>query len=271
MKPTRFAQFRIKLTSTRGGGTPIVEGIRVHFANRNLAPIWEAIDVMPPGVVVQRQAPPEDVGIERIPLETQKLIPAIGWGGSEKRSYRRGSQAFVFRVSDPNNDQLSFHIRLMPDKGSPIELEKAWMERFFTFDTLPVPDGRYFLEVTATDEPSQPFNAALSSSWRTNVFAIDHTPPTIHEISAHPEGDGIRVRFRAKDEASTISEAAISLNGEAWLNVLPEDGIFDQLEESFDVLVPRALVRGDRVMVKVADACGNEQSAFVLVGETKKK
>jgi hypothetical protein len=271
MKPTRFAQFRVKLTSTRGGGTPVVDGIRVHYANRNLAPVWEAIDVMPPGVVIQRQAPPEDVGIERVPLETQKLIPALGWGGTEKRSYRRASQAFVFRVSDPNNDQLAFRIRLVPDRGSPIELEKAWRERFFTFDTLPVPDGRYCLEVTATDAPSQPFNAALSSVWRTHVFNIDHTPPAIPEISVVAEGDGVRVRFRAKDDASTIKEAAVSLNGEAWLNVLPEDGIFDQLDETFDVLIPKALARGDQVMVKVADACGNEQSASILVGEAKRR
>jgi len=271
MKPTRFAQFRIKLASTRGGGTPVVEGIRVHYANRNLAPVWEAIDIMPPGVVIQRQAPPEDAGIERIPLETQKLIPALGWGGTEKRSFRRGSQAFVFRASDPNSDQLSFRIRLVPDRGSAIELEKAWKERFFTFDTMPVPDGRYCLEVTATDAPSQPFNAALASTWRTGTFAIDHTPPAVPEISAMPEGDGVRVRFRAKDESSTIKEAAVSLNGENWLNVLPEDGIFDQPEEIFDVLIPKPLVRGDRVMVKVADSCGNEQSASVLVGEGKKR
>jgi len=271
MKPTRFAQFRIKLTSTRGGGTPVVDGIRVHYANRNLAPVWEAIDVMPTGVVIQRQAPPEDVGIERIPLETQKLIPALGWGGSEKRSFRRGSQAFVFHVSDPNNDQLTFRIRLLPDKGSAIELEKAWKDHFFTFDTMPVADGRYCLEVTATDAESQPFNAALSATWRTNTFAIDHTPPAVPEISAAAEGDGVRVRFRAKDEASTIKDAAISLNGENWLNVLPEDSVFDQLEETFDVLVPKPLVRGDRVMVKVGDACGNEQSASVMLGETKRR
>jgi len=271
MKPTRFAQFRIKLTSNRGGGTPIVEGISAHYANRNLAPVWENIDVMPSGVVISRQSPPEDVGIERIPLETQKLIPALGWGGAEKRSYRRASQAFIFRVSDPNNDQLSFRISLIPESGSAIELENKWRERFFTFDTMPVPDGRYRLEVIATDAPSQPFNAALTSAWRTNSFVIDHTPPNIPETSAIMEGDGLRVRFTAKDESSVIKEAAISVDGETWLNVLPEDDIFDQREEHFNVLIPRELTRGDRIMVKAADACGNEQSSAVLAGETKRR
>ncbi|MDR1842078.1 MAG: hypothetical protein LBQ86_09200 [Holophagales bacterium] len=271
MKPTRFAQFRIKLTSNRGGGTPIVEGIRAHYANRNLAPVWESIDVMPSGIVIQRQSPPEDVGIERIPLETQKLIPALGWGGAEKRSYRRGSQAFVFRVSDPNNDQLSFRIRLIPERGSAIELEKEWRESFFTFDTLPVPDGRYRLEVIATDAPSQPFNAALTGTWRTNSFVIDHTPPTIPETSAVMEGDSLRVRFTAKDESSVIKDAAISVDGETWLNILPEDNVFDQLEEHFNLQIPMERLRGDRIMVKVSDACGNGQSSAVLVGESRRR
>jgi hypothetical protein len=271
MKPTRFAQFRIKLTSNRGGGTPTVEGIKVHYANRNLAPVWKNIDVMPPGVVLQRQGPPDDIGIERIPLEIQKLVPALGWGGAEKRSYRRGAQAFVFRTDDPNGDQLNYQIRLVPERGSAIELEKAWAENFFTFDTLPVPDGRYRLEVTATDAPSQPFNAALTSTWRTNPFVIDHTPPTIPELTAVAEGDSVRVRFLAKDDGSTIKEAAVSADGENWLLVLPEDGIFDQKEESFNVLVPKDRVRGDRIVVKVTDASGNEQSASVIIGEARRR
>ncbi|MCL1892655.1 MAG: hypothetical protein FWG02_00270 [Holophagaceae bacterium] len=271
MKPTRFAQFRIKLTSTRGGGTPIVEGIRVHYSNRNLPPVWEGIDVMPSGLVISRQGSQMELGIERIPLKIQTLVPTLGWVGSEDRSYRKGAQAFVFRVNDPNDDQLSFSIRLVPEKGTPIEIEKAWHERFFTFDTLPVPDGRYRLEVTATDSPSQPFNAALSSSWRSIPFIIDHTPPNIPEITATKEGDGVRVRFVARDESSIIKDAKISADGENWLLILPEDGIYDQKEEHFNVLVPMENVRGDRITVKVTDFCGNEQSTSVLIGEARRR
>jgi hypothetical protein len=229
---------------------------------------------MPSGIVIQRSAPKEDfdtTGYDRIPLEAQKIIPSLGWGSAEKRGFRRGSQAFVFRINDPNGDQLSFRIRLVPESGSAIELERAWQELFFTFDTLLVPDGRYRLEVTATDAPSQPFNAALSSTWRTNPFVVDHTPPTIPELLATMEGENIRVRFIAKDEASTIQDAAISADGENWLFVLPEDAVFDQREESFNVLIPKERVRGSRVMVRVSDACGNEQSATALIGEIRKR
>ena len=156
LPPSRFAQFRLRLSSTRGGATPVVETVTVHWAHRNLAPVWEGVDIMPPGLVITRTAPPDDIGIERVPLETQKLIPALGYMGAEKRSFRRGGQGFIFRVNDPNGDTLQFAIRLLPDRGAPIGLEKAWKEKFFSFDTLPVPDGRYRLEVTASDAPSAP-------------------------------------------------------------------------------------------------------------------
>ncbi|MDP1831915.1 MAG: hypothetical protein Q8K67_07635 [Geothrix sp.] len=270
LPPARCAQFRLRLSSTRGGATPIVETVSLHWAHRNLAPVWEGVDVMPPGLVITRTAPPDDIGIERVPLETQKLIPALGYMGAEKRSFRRGGQSFVFRANDPNGDALQFAIRLVPDRGTPLLLEKAWKEKFFSFDTMPVPDGRYRLEVAVSDAPTAPFNAALASTWRTAPFMIDHTPSAISELSAVSEGEGIRVRFLARDETSMLKDAAISADGDRWLQIVPEDRVFDQKEERFDVLVPREAVRGDRVLVKVVDQHNNEQTAAVTLGVAKR-
>jgi hypothetical protein len=270
LPPARFAQFRLKLASTRGGATPSVESVTVHWANRNLPPVWDGVDTLPPGLVVTRNAPPDDIGIERVPLETQKLIPALAYAGAEKHSFRRGAQAFGFRVADPNGDQLQFRIRLLPETGAPIELETAWKERFFTFDTLVVPDGKYRLEVTASDAASQPFNAALTSVWRTPAFIVDHTPPVISALTAVPEGDGVRVKFQARDETSVLKSAALSADGSAWLELVPEDGLFDTRDKTFTTLVPRDRVKGNRVLVRVVDAKNNEQTASVAIGAAKK-
>ena len=271
LPPARFAQFRLRLSSTRGGATPVVETVTVYWAHRNLAPVWDGVDTMPPGLVITRTAPPDDIGIERVPLETQKLIPALGYMGAEKRSFRRGGQSFVFRVNDPNGDTLQFAIRLLPEQGTPLLLEQAWKEKFFSFDTLPVPDGRYRLEVSASDAPSVPFNVALASTWQTAPFTIDHTPPTILDLGAVAEGDGIRVKFLARDETSVLKDAAISADGERWLQIVPEDRVFDQKEERFEVLIPRSAVRGSRILVKVSDQHNNEQSAAITIGEVPRK
>lgn len=270
LSPSRFAQFKLKLTSSRGGSSPVVEDVRVYWANRNLPPQWEDIEVMPPGLVITRNAPPDDIGIEKIPLETQKLIPALGFLGSEKHSFRRGAQAFAFKVNDPNGDQLEFRISLVPDKGNPILLEKAWRERFFTLDAMPVPDGRYRLEVVASDAPSRPFNQTLTGTWRTAAFTIDHTPPALSELTAAPEGDSIRVKFTARDDMSVLKEAALSADGDSWLQIVPDDQVFDSTEEHFDILVPKDRIKGDRITVRVMDASNNEQAAAITVGETKK-
>jgi hypothetical protein len=174
-------------------------------------------------------------------------------------------------VNDPNGDALQFSLRLLPEQGAPFLLERAWKERFFSFDTLPVPDGRYRLEVIASDAPTAPFNAALTSPWRTAPFTIDHTPPVIVELGAVPEGEGLRVRFLARDETSMLKEAAISADGERWLQILPEDRVFDQKEERFDVVVPKEALRGNRILVRVVDQYNNEQTAAVSPSETGKK
>jgi len=270
LPPARFAQFRLKLASARGGATPTVESVVMHWANRNLAPVWEGIDTLPPGVVVTRNAPPDDIGIERVPLEAQKLIPALAYAGSEKHSFRRAAQAFGFRVADPNGDLLQFCIRLLPETGAPMELETAWKEKFFTFDTLVVPDGKYRLEVTASDAASQPFNAALTAVWRTPAFTVDHTPPVISGLTAGAEGDAVRVKFQARDETSLLKSAAVSADGNAWLELVPEDGLFDAREKLFSTLVPRDRVKGNRVLVRVMDAKNNEQTASVAIGAGKK-
>jgi hypothetical protein len=270
LPPAQYAQFRLKLASSRGGATPTVETVTTHWASRSLAPVWEGVDIMPPGLVLSRTAPPDDIGVERVPLETQKLIPALAFGGSEKRSFRRGSQAFTFRAADPGGNPLQFRIRLLPSAGAPMELESAWGEKYFTFDTLLVPDGRYRLEVTASDAGAQPSVGAPAAVWRTAPFVVNHTPPVISALAAVPEEGGVRVKFTAKDDASLLRQAAVSADGEGWQQVVPDDRLFDAREKTFDVLVPANLVKGSRVMVQVTDENNNEQTASVAIGAVKK-
>ena len=85
------------------------------------------------------------------------------------------------------------------------------------------------------------------------------------------DGDSLRVRFSARDEISVIKEAAVSADGDGWLQIAPKDRVFDMKEESFDVLIPRDRVKGDRVTVRIVDACNNEQTASVVIGEQKKR
>ena len=81
----------------------------------------------------------------------------------------------------------------------------------------------------------------------------------------------MRVKFVAKDEMTALREALVSADGDGWLQVAPEDRIFDAKEERFDVLMPKDRVKGDRITVRVVDEYNNEQTAAVVVGALKKR
>jgi hypothetical protein len=85
-----------------------------------------------------------------------------------------------------------------------------------------------------------------------------------------PEAGGIRVKFLARDETSVIKEAALSADGDAWLELVPEDGLFDAKDKSFNVLIPGDRIKGNRVLVRATDAKNNEQNASVTIGVGKK-
>jgi hypothetical protein len=79
----------------------------------------------------------------------------------------------------------------------------------------------------------------------------------------------VRVRFQARDETSVLKEAALSADGDAWLEVAPEDGLFDARDKTFSVLVPRDRIKGNRVLARVTDVMNNEQTAIAVIGARK--
>ena len=79
----------------------------------------------------------------------------------------------------------------------------------------------------------------------------------------------MRVRFQAHDDLSVLKAAALSADGDEWLEVAPDYGIFDAREKSFNILVPKDRVKGNRVLVRVTDAQNNEQTAMTSIGAKK--
>jgi len=71
------------------------------------------------------------------------------------------------------------------------------------------------------------------------------------------EGDRLRVRAKARDEASPLRTAQVSLNSKEWKIVDPVDQIFDGLEEDFDFTIPSG--EGEELIVgfRVIDQAGN--------------
>ncbi len=265
----RFAQVRAVLVGS-GAGSPTLDSVALSYLQRNLRPSLTSILVHPPGVVFQQplgvNAQEQILGLgpgqEPKPTEIeaatrQQMPPAITFS---RRLYRRGMQTFSWNAADPNGDQLRYDVQYRPAGDARFRLLREGLDdSVLAWDTSTVPNGRYVIRVTATDEPDNPPALALSGSRESEAFEVDNTPPV---VEARRSGD--RVEVRVHDDTSLIRYAEYSVNGSPWRAVHPKDGICDSLEEEFEIAPERPSGPGPHLfVVRASDRLGNLATAQV--------
>ena len=121
------------------------------------------------------------------------------------------------------------------------------------WNTEAIPDGRYIVRVTASDERSQPAERALSSSLDSEPLLVDNRKPDVLAVTVrYPTISG-----RIEDLASPITEIAMAIDGGEWRLLSPTDGIADEKVESFALTLPR-LSRGPHaVAIRASDSNDN--------------
>jgi hypothetical protein len=147
------------------------------------------------------------------------------------------------------------------------EGETAWksLQRDLTdpivvWDTTSVPNGRYLLQIVASDAPSNSPATALTGSLESTTFEIDNTPPTVTITNVRREGTRTVIAFDVRDEDSAVQKAEFSLDGDRWQAVYPRDGIADSKIEQFELVFEGdAAARG--VIIRATDALNNATSA----------
>jgi hypothetical protein len=154
---------------------------------------------------------------------------------------------------DDNGDDLVFSVwyrgvgernwRLLKDKIG---------DRYLSFDSALLPDGRYEVRVVASDSPDHTEAEALTGERVSGEFVVDTTPPVpgvltatlVSGPGAASAGAKIHATFSARDATSPISHAEYSVDAGPWQYLEPVGRVSDSLEERYDVTVavPAALV-----------------------------
>jgi hypothetical protein len=133
-----------------------------------------------------------------------------------------------------------------------------------SFDSTSFPDGEYLIRVTATDAPSNPPGQALTGALVSDPFLIDNSPPQILNLTAARAGNGIEVRWKARDARSLIEKAEYSLNGGEWLLAQPITRLLDSPEGEFRLHLETGA--GEQVIaVRVTDEFGNQTTEKAVV------
>ncbi len=111
------------------------------------------------------------------------------------------------------------------------------------------------MRVEASDELSNPPANVTRHQLDSGTILVDNTPPQL-EVAVN----GRRIRGRAVDGVGPIARFDFSVDPEPtlWIPFFPQDGVFDQAAESFDVDLSTVLAPGSHlVAVRAFDAAGN--------------
>ena len=241
----RYLQWRAVL-SEGSAEAPVLTSVTAAYLPRNTRPRVTDITIHPPGTVFQRPFPTGDPGIAGFDGDTPNrraaalsqggrgtstLAPALG-----RQDFQKGLLTFVWSAEDGDQDELSYDVLYRHEGDTTWKpLQRELPVSLLVWDTTSVPNGRYTIQVVASDAPSNAPDSALSATMESSSFEVDNTPPAVVVTALRREGDRTVIAFDVRDEDSAIQKAEYSLDGDRWHAIYPTDGIADSRTEAFEL------------------------------------
>jgi hypothetical protein len=220
----RFCQYKLMLQSEDGQKSPLIREIAVASTVPNLAPKVESVDA--------------------------DLIHAPGKTGLFKISYK---------AKDDNDDSLIYTIDFRKiGRTNWVELADDLETDNFEWDGKTVEDGRYEVRITASDERSNTSTTKLTGSRISDSVVVDNTGPAISKYTLEKTGKSVTLKLHVSDQLSAIGKLDYTIDSNAeWKGALPEDFVYDTMQESFTVVIEDLESAEHIITVRVADDVGN--------------
>jgi WD40 repeat protein len=239
--PARFIQWKAVLEPGARVGS-----VGINYLPVNIAPVVDEIAVEPGARATQSgQQPgqPQQVSINLPSAQTG--VNYVQDPATAPLAAVRDRSAVTVRWSahDDNGDEMIFDLYLRGDGEKNWRLLKTRItERFYSFDSIRIPDGGYRLRVVASDAPAHTLGDALSGERASDHFIIDTTPPVLTGLAGNLQGGMLHATFVATDATSPIAHAEYSLDAGRWQFLEPVGKLSDSLTEHYDFTVPLASI-----------------------------
>jgi hypothetical protein len=242
----RYLQVRVRLLDGEGSK---VRRIEVPFVTDNLRPVLTKVEAKSQAVASGTTGVSESgEPISKKPSSKIKL----SW-----------------EVDNPDKDSLRYHVeyRLVSDNTwrnahEPSELltGSSW-----DWETEDLPEGRYRVQVTVTDELSNPPARVKSHQMQSEVILVDNTAPRFDKVTLN----GTTITGSVHDGIGPIRRLEVKVAGRPnWIPFDPRDGIFDQATEQFSLdLRVLSVSGGALVTLRAFDTAGNMDLRHVKVPE----
>lgn len=259
----RFLQWRATLKRGAGDGPRLFE-VNVAYRQRNQVPVVRSITLSGLGTTLVRggdDGGPQPV-VQNLPGNL-RVEYSIGSSRDRNATDEEAAWARRFRTirwdaSDPNDDDLVYRLEVRARGESAWQLIKEDLrDPVYAWDSGQVPDGRYFLRVTASDRLENAADEARTAARESAVLTVDNTPPTVEGLTARLADGRISGTARVVDALGPLRTLEVAVDGGEWTPVNPVDHVLDQATEAVAFDVP---VRGDGdhlVALRAVDAAGN--------------
>lgn len=173
---------------------------------------------------------------------------------------QHGTQVVFWTINDPDDDNIvsTFSLRREGERDW-TDLAVDTTDSYCQFEISHLPEGLYHTRLVAHEAAPRPEAERLATTFETDDFIIDRTPPEILEAKAERAGHRLRVTVRGRDALSLLAGAEVNLNNGAKTSLeQPADGILDGREETFVAELPMGTTAGaTSVEVILYDAEGN--------------
>lgn len=262
--PGRYLQWKAKLTA-KGSARLAIRRVEVAHLETNRPPSIASLSLSPDEPSFQGGDKHGGSVSQTLSngIEVDYSIPvsaAPAAGANEVPPAIRQLRSIVWDADDPDNDEMAFKLEIRPaDEPDYRVLAKDLSDPAYSLETGLLPDGVYEVRLTASDAPGNAPGEERSTMRVSPPFRVDNVAPTVTDLKAQRvDGPALLVSGAAHDLASPIRRLQVSVDGGAWKNIAPSDGMLDTPNESFQNRVPlKEDQTGNWVVVRAQDAAGN--------------
>jgi hypothetical protein len=285
--PARFVQWKaVFLDSKKSSSAEAsarVSWVDIAYQPDNVAPVLDEIVMQDPGIRVQgfaavpggpaapapvqlrmpqrpgQQSLPNFVAVADAATHANRMdVPPQGF--SEK-----GYASVLWSAHDDNDDDLIFAVYYRGEAENTWHLLKDKLtQRFYSWDSTTMPDGAYYLKITASDVPSNPPAQAFTDERVSDRFEIANTPPRIENLRADSNGDPVRITFDGISPSVSLAHAQYSVDAGEWLTLFPVGILSDAPKESYQIQLA-SLAPGQHIIsVQISDRYENSAAAKVM-------
>lgn len=164
-----------------------------------------------------------------------------------------------WKIENPDNDKLRYKVSYKPVGGAQwfnmLAADEELTKTSYTWDISGLPEGLYRVRVEGSDELSNPPDRVTRHSLESRTLIVDNTSPRLSKLGLA----GNRLQGTVTDGVGPIARIEFQVVGDkSWFPLFPNDNVFDQATESFDVDVSGYLPTGPHLLViRAYDSAGN--------------